>query len=71
MKKLLIKTAAFLSLVTAMIFSGCCSAFAQSENTIDYQTGQDNSLIVICTVIIGLALAAIIIMLILKKFRKK
>lgn len=71
MKKLLSKTAAFVSLLTAIVFSGCFSAFADTNNTVDYQTGQNNSLVVICSVVIAVALLAIIVTLILKRRKNK
>lgn len=71
MKKLLSKTAALVSLLTAIVFSGCFSAFADTDNTVDYQTGQNNSLVVICSVVIAIALLAIIVTLILKRRKNK
>lgn len=71
MKKLLSKTATLVSLLTAIVFSGCFSAFADTNNTVDYQTGQNNSLVVICSVVIAIALLAIIVTLILKRRKNK
>lgn len=71
MKKLLSKTAALVSLLTAIVFFGCFSAFADTNNTVDYQTGQNNSLVVICSVVIAVALLAIIVTLILKRRKNK
>ncbi len=71
MKKLLSKTAALVSLLNAIVFSGCFSAFADTNNTVDYQTGQNNSLVVICSVVIAVALLAIIVTLILKRRKNK
>lgn len=71
MKRFLGKAATLFSLLTALVLSGCFSAFAAVNNSVDYETGQNNSLVVICSVIIIVALLAIIIMLIAKRRKNK
>lgn len=71
MKKLLSKTAALVSLLTAIVFSGCFSAFADSGSGIAYRTGQSNTLVVVCSVVIVAALLAIVLMLIIKRRKNK
>lgn len=71
MKRLLGKATTLFSILTALVLSGCYSAFAAVNNSVDYETGQSNSLVIICSVIIVIALLAIIIMLIAKRRKNK
>lgn len=71
MKKFLSKTASLALLLAVLVISGCFSVFADANNSVDYQTGQNNSLVFACSIVIAVALLAIIIMLILKRRKNK
>lgn len=71
MKKLLTNFFASVLMAAALFAAGCFFVFSDSAVQVEYQMGQDNSIIKYSFIIIGIAVVLIIAMLVLNRRKNK